>query len=148
MFITRRMEFSASHVCALPGLSQEENQALYGDGANPHGHGHNYVLEVTLSGDPDPVTGMIFDLKQMKEIIHEEVIGPMDHRFLNMEVAPFQHVVPTTENLALEIWRRLHPRLQLANGRLHKVRVYETEDLFVDYEGGITGTEASEGGAP
>lgn len=141
MFITRRMEFSASHVCAQPGLSHEENQALYGDGANPHGHGHNYVLEVTLSGEPDPVTGMIFDLKELKDIINQEVITPMDHRFLNREVPPFDRIVPTTENLALEIWRRLCPKLQLAHGRLHKVRVYETDDLFVDYDG--SGAEAS-----
>lgn len=135
MFITRRMEFSASHVCAQPALSLEENQALYGDGANPHGHGHNYVLEVTLSGEPDPVTGMIFDLKALKEIVNSEVIDQMDHRFLNREVPPFDTVVPTAENLAIEIWRRLHPHLRFANGRLHRVRVYETEDLFVDYDG-------------
>ena len=135
MIITRRMEFSASHVCALPTLSVEQNQAIYGDGANPNGHGHNYVLEVSLQGDPDPVTGMIFDLKALKEIINREVIDPMDHRFLNHEVPPFHHVVPTTENLALEIWRRLYPHLQFPNGRLQKVRVYETDDLFVDYDG-------------
>jgi len=138
------MEFSASHQCALPSLSAEENQALYGDGANPHGHGHNFVLEVTLAGEPDPVTGMIFDLKEMKEIIVQEVINPMDHRFLNREVPPFDRVVPTTENVALEIWRRLCPRLRLANGRLHRVRVYETEDLFVDYEGTGDGQQSAD----
>ncbi|MCW5966835.1 MAG: 6-carboxytetrahydropterin synthase [Bryobacterales bacterium] len=135
MYITRRMEFSASHVCALSSLSSAENQAIYGDGANPNGHGHNYVLEVTLAGKPNPVTGMIFDLKALKDIINEEVIGPMDHRFLNREVPPFDRVVPTTENLALEIWRRLFPRLELGHGRLHRVRVYETDDLFVDCYG-------------
>ncbi len=145
MLITRRMEFSASHVCALPTLSAEENQAIYGDGANPHGHGHNFVLEVTLAGEPDPVTGMIFDLKELKEIINQEVIDPMDHRFLNREVPPFDRVVPTTENLALEIWRRLCPRLQLQNGRLQRVRVYETDDLFVDYDGGAGAPGYTEG---
>lgn len=135
MYITRRMEFSASHLCAQPGLTQAENHALYGDGANPHGHGHNYVLEVTIEGDPDPVTGMILDLKRLKEIVNEEVITPMDHRFLNKEVPPFDKVTPTTENLAIEIWRRLSPRLASSQGRLHRVRLYETDDLFVDYHG-------------
>lgn len=135
MYITRRMEFSASHLCARPGLSQAENHAIYGDGANPHGHGHNYVLEITLAGEPDPVTGMILDLKELKEIVNQEVITPMDHRFLNHEVPPFDTVVPTAENLAIEIWRRLQPRLQFPHGALHRVRVYETDDLFVDYHG-------------
>ena len=80
--------------------SEEENRAVYGDNANPNGHGHNYVLEVTIEGEPDPVTGMVFDLRELKEIINAEVVDPMDHRFLNREVPPFDHVVPTTENIA------------------------------------------------
>jgi 6-pyruvoyltetrahydropterin/6-carboxytetrahydropterin synthase len=132
MLITRRVEFSASHVCANPAWSAEENLALYGAAANPHGHGHNYVLEVTLQGDPDPVTGMVFDLKELKEILQREVVGPMDHRFLNREVAPFDRVTPTTENIAAEIWRRLQPNFG-ESARLSNVRLYETEDLFVDY---------------
>src|ERR1700680_4660769 len=107
MNITRRVEFSASHICALPSLSTAENQAIYGAAANPHGHGHNYILEVTLAGDPDPVTGMVFDLKRLKEILNLAVVDPMDHRFLNHEVPPFSRVVPTAENLAVEIWTRL-----------------------------------------
>jgi 6-pyruvoyltetrahydropterin/6-carboxytetrahydropterin synthase len=135
MFITRRVEFSASHVCFNPALSDAENRALYGAAANPNGHGHNYVVEVTLEGQPDPVTGMIFDLKRLKDILTREVVEPMDHRFLNREVPPFDSVVPTTENVAREIWSRVRPALAAANARLHAVRVYETEDLFVDYSG-------------
>src|SRR3984885_13178820 len=112
MLITRRAEFSASHVCAQPALSLEENAQLYGPAANPSGHGHNYVLEFTLEGDPDPLTGMVFDLKNLKELIQQTVIDPMDHRFLNYEVAPFGTIVPTTENLASEIWRRLAPHFE------------------------------------
>ena len=78
---------------------------MYGPAANPSGHGHNYVLEVTLEGDPDPVTGMVFDLKKLKEVIQQTVIDPMDHRFLNYEVPPFDKIVPTTENVAAEIWQ-------------------------------------------
>jgi 6-pyruvoyltetrahydropterin/6-carboxytetrahydropterin synthase len=135
MLLTRKAEFSASHVCADSNLSDAENYALYGPNANPNGHGHNFVLEVTLEGDPDPVTGMVFDLRELKEIIHEEVVGPMDHRFLNCEVPPFNRVVPTTENIAIEIWRRLARRIQAPNARLKNVRLFETADLYIDYAG-------------
>ncbi len=135
MYITRRVEFSASHVCAIPAYTEAENRAIYGPAANPRGHGHNYILEVTLSGDPDPATGMVFDLKRLKDVLNETVVEPMDHRFLNYEVPPFDHVVPTTENLALEVWKRLQPKFESGRARLHNVRVYETEDLYVDYSG-------------
>ena len=135
MLITRRVEFSASHVCAHPCLTDEQNRAIYGASANPHGHGHNYVLEVTLRGDPDPVTGMVFDLKRLKEVLHETVIDDMDHRFLNREVPPFDRVIPTPENIAIEVWRRLHPHFAEGRGQLFNVRLYETEDLYVDYAG-------------
>jgi 6-pyruvoyltetrahydropterin/6-carboxytetrahydropterin synthase len=135
MLITRRTEFSASHVCAQSALSAEQNGQLYGAAANPNGHGHNYVLEVTLEGDPDPLTGMVFDLKRLKELIQQTVIDPMDHRFLNYEVPPFDQVVPTTENVATEIWRRLEPHFKAGRAHLNNVRLYETEDLYVDYGG-------------
>jgi 6-pyruvoyltetrahydropterin/6-carboxytetrahydropterin synthase len=135
MLITRKVEFSASHTCWNPALPEAENRALYGDDANPHGHGHNYVLEVTLEGEPDPVTGMVVDLKDVKRILDDEIVQPMDHRHLNREVPPFDRTVPTTENLAVEIWRRLKPRFHDSSARLRAVRLHETADLFVDYEG-------------
>lgn len=135
MFISRRAEFSASLICRNPRFSDAENERQYGASANPNGHGHNYVLEVTLDGEPDPVTGMIFDLKELKDIMNREVIDPMDHRHLNFEIPPFHEVVPTTENLAIEIWRRLEPQFQATPARLHAVRLYETDDVFVDYFG-------------
>ena len=136
MFITRKAEFSASHICRNPAMSEEENRAFYGLSANPHGHGHNYVVEVTLEGQPDPVTGMVLDLKLLKEIVNEHVVEPMDHRFLNHEVPPFDKIIPTTENLAVEIWRRLEPQFSGRTAHLHAVRLWETEDLYVDYFGG------------
>src|SRR5579884_1672767 len=136
MLITRRVEFSASHVCSSPQLSEEENRAVYGPAANASGHGHNYVLEVTLEGEPDPVTGMVFDLSRLKSIINDAVIGPMDHRFLNHEVPPFDRVVPTAENIAVEVWNRLAPHFH-DGALLRNVRLYETEDLWVDYSGGV-----------
>ena len=133
MLITRKVEFSASHMCRNPHLSEEENAKLYGPAANAHGH--NYVVEVSLEGQPDPVTGMVLDLKELKEILNRRVVEPYDHRFLNYEVAPFDHVIPTAENIALDIWQRLEADLRGEKRRLHAVRVYETADLYVDYFG-------------
>jgi 6-pyruvoyltetrahydropterin/6-carboxytetrahydropterin synthase len=135
MLITRRVEFSASHVCAHPDLNPEENRRLYGQAANPHGHGHNYVLEVGLEGEPDPVTGMIVDLKEVKRILNENVVDRFDHRHLNREVPPFDRIVPTAENIAVEMWNRLEPRFEGSPARLAIVRLYETDDLFVEYRG-------------
>jgi 6-pyruvoyltetrahydropterin/6-carboxytetrahydropterin synthase len=136
MLLTRKAEFSASHICANRAWSEAENRAIYGANANPNGHGHNYVVEVSIEGEPDQVTGMVFDLRELKEILTREVIEPMDHRFLNCEVPPFDRVVPTTENIAVEIWNRLAPSIGRENVRLKNVRLYETADLYVDYGGG------------
>jgi 6-pyruvoyltetrahydropterin/6-carboxytetrahydropterin synthase len=108
--------------------------AIYGDAANRNGHGHNYVVEVTVEGQPDSQTGMVIDLKDLKRILEEEIVQPMDHRFLNYEVPPFDRVIPTTENVAAEIWHRLSPRLDSDRTQLFKVRLYETNDLYVDVE--------------
>lgn len=135
MLITRTVEFSASHACYLPDLSDEENRAIYGESANRHGHGHNYLAEVTLAGEPDPLTGMVFDLKELKQILNSEIVEPYDHRFLNHETPPFDRIVPTTENIAKDIWRRLAPHFPGPAVRLRSVRLYETPDLFVDYFG-------------
>ena len=135
MLVTKRVEFSASHICRNPLLSEQENEELFGAAANPHGHGHNYVIDVTVEGDPDPVTGMVLDLKKLKEVVSREVIQTYDHRFLNYEVPPFDHVVPTVENIAIDIWHRLDPHISKVGGRLQGIRVYETAELFVDYFG-------------
>ena len=136
MRITRRAEFSASHSCYNSRLSEQENRDLYGESAGSHGHGHNYVIEVSIEGEPDPVTGMIVDLKLVKEIIQRDVVEPMDHRHLNHEVPPFDSVTPTAENLVREIWRRLEGGLQFGQARLDMIRLYETPDTYVDYSGG------------
>jgi len=135
VLITKRVEFSASHVCRNPQFSDEENGRIFGAAANPHGHGHNYVLDVTLEGEPDPVTGMVLDLKELKEILQHEVLDPLDHRFLNYEAPPFDRVIPTAENIAIEIWERLAKAIPTGSGKLHGVRLYETPDLYVEYFG-------------
>jgi 6-pyruvoyltetrahydropterin/6-carboxytetrahydropterin synthase len=131
--ITRRAEFSASHFCSSPDLTPEQNRELYGKAAGPSGHGHNYVLEVTVRGQVDPVNGMVMDLRELKQVMEREVIEPFDHRFLNYEVPPFGRVIPTPENIAREIWRRLAPHLNRNGQRLERVRLYETPNLYVEH---------------
>jgi 6-pyruvoyltetrahydropterin/6-carboxytetrahydropterin synthase len=133
LYLTRKAEFAASHYYHNPELSPEENSHLFGKCSNPNGHGHNYVLEVTVKGEVDPRSGFVVDLKQLKETMNREVLDAMDHRFLNKEVPEFATRIPTTENLAIAIWQRLAPKL--TNAKLHRVRVYENHDLFVDFYG-------------
>src|SRR5208337_1079998 len=133
IYVTRRAEFSASHFYHNPKLSPEENRRIFGKCNNPHGHGHNYMLEVTVAGLLNPTTGMVVDLKELKTILEREVLQLMDHKFLNQEVPAFFNKTATTENLAVEIWNLLAPKLTF--GKLHRIRVYETPDLFVDYYG-------------
>jgi 6-pyruvoyltetrahydropterin/6-carboxytetrahydropterin synthase len=136
MIISKKVEFSASHICRSPELSDADNHRVYGAAANPLGHGHNYIVEVAIEGTPEPVTGMILDLKHLKEILEEKVLDVYDHRLLNREVAPFDRVVPTVENIAIDIWDRLVQHIDsTGRARLFSVRVHETDELFVEYRG-------------
>ena len=128
--ITRKVEFSAAHFYHNPDLSPEENRRVFGKCNNPHGHGHNYTLEVTVAGEPDPVTGMVLDLSELKRILEREVMQRMDHRHLNYEVPELAGLIPTCENVARVIWELLEPKI--TQGRLHRVRLYESADLFAD----------------
>ena len=132
MVITRKAEFSASHVCRVDSLSEAENRKLFGEEAHPNGHGHNYLLEVSVEGQIDPVTGMVMNLSDLREILEQEIVQPMDHRFLNKEVPPFDKIVPTTANVAREIWRRLQKRFAGTAAELVRVRLHETPELYVD----------------
>ncbi len=133
LYLTRKAEFAASHYYHNPDFTLEENRRVFGRCNNPNGHGHNYTLEVTVKGEVDPRSGFVVDLKQLKEIMHREVLDAMDHRFLNKEVPEFAKQIPTTENIAVAIWQRLAGKLDRA--KLHRIRVYETPDLFVDFYG-------------
>ena len=132
VYLTRKAEFAASHYYHNPALTAEENQRLFGKCNNPNGHGHNYLLEVTIKGEIDPRSGFVVDLKDLKQILDEEVVQPMDHRFLNYEVEPFQTVVPTAPNVAREIWRRIQRRIDGTSVKLAKVRLFEGGDQYVD----------------
>ena len=130
MLITRKAEFAAAHFYWNSAWSEEENHRVFGKCANRQGHGHNYTLEVTVAGEVDPQSGFVVDLKDLKEIMEREVVSVFDHRHLNFEVPEFLEAQPTTENIALAIWGRLEGKVPGA--RLHRVRVYESPDLFAD----------------
>lgn len=133
--VTRREVFSASHRLHNPNLSDEENLKIFGKCNNPNGHGHNYELEVTVSGEVDPRTGYLIDLKQLKEIIREHVIKKIDHKNLNLDVDFMMNKIPTVENIAVGIWHQLKDKIP--SGKLYSVKLRETENNFVEYKGEI-----------
>lgn len=134
-YLTRSVRFAAAHRYARPEWSDERNREVFGPCSNPHGHGHNYVLEVTVAGEPDPETGFSVDLGALDALLREEVVRPLDHQHVNHAVAEFGpgRTVPTTENLVLWIWERLEGRVPGA--RLVRLRLREDVDLHVDYYG-------------
>ncbi|MFY9804430.1 MAG: 6-carboxytetrahydropterin synthase [Candidatus Acidiferrales bacterium] len=121
--LTRRYRFSASHRLHTPRLSAGENRRIYGKCNSPYGHGHNYALEVTLSGPVNSETGMIANLAELDPFVAREVIEPFDHKYLNEEIAEFRSLVPTTENVCREIFRRLE---KFPAAQLERVRIEET----------------------
>jgi 6-pyruvoyltetrahydropterin/6-carboxytetrahydropterin synthase len=136
IFLTRRATFSASHFYWNPDWTAEKNEQVFGRCSNRNGHGHNYTLEVTVAGDPDPVTGFVIDLKGLKDVIERDVLSAWDHRHLNLEAPEFAARIPTTENLAIAAWKRLEPAVNGAGrARLSRVRIYETPEIFAEYRG-------------
>ncbi|KAF0655129.1 6-pyruvoyl tetrahydrobiopterin synthase [Cyanobium sp. Copco_Reservoir_LC18] len=125
-FLSIRTHFAAAHRLARPELSQGENEAIYGKCARPHGHGHNYLLDVTVRGPIDARTGMVCDLAQLQRLVDELVVEPFDHTFLNKDVAHFAACVPTAENIALHIADLLSAPIAATGARLHKVRLQES----------------------
>jgi 6-pyruvoyltetrahydropterin/6-carboxytetrahydropterin synthase len=140
VYLTRRYRFSAAHRLHTPGLSDEENARLYGKCNNPHGHGHNYVLEVTVAGKVDPDTGMVLDLGYMDSLVQREVLDRFDETHLNLDSEFFRDLVPTSENICVVIHGLLDPHLEGAGlGRevhLERVRVEETSSNSIEYFGG------------
>ena len=128
----RRYRFSASHRLHSSTLSEDENRRVYGKCNNPHGHGHNYVVEVSVSGTVDPATGMIANLADLDSFVDREVIEPFDHKSLNEDVAAFRENVPTTENVCREIFERLK---RFPKAKLERVRVEETGNNTFEYAG-------------
>ena len=134
--LTRRYHFSASHRLHSAAFSEEENQRLYGKCSNPYGHGHNYVLEVTVTGAVDPETGMIANLGELDPFVEREVVEAFDHKYLNKDVAEFENQVPTTENLCREAYRRLK---SFPEARIECVRIEETSKNSFEIRGESSG---------
>ena len=151
ILLTRRATFSASHYYWNEAWPAEKNEQVFGRCANRNGHGHNYTLEVTVAGEPDPVTGFVVDLKWLKDVMEREVLSAYDHKHLNLETPEFKNTIPTTENIAIAIWKRLEPAVNSEGGasgggatagraaaggaKLSRIRVYETPEIFAEYRG-------------
>ncbi|GCE18228.1 6-carboxytetrahydropterin synthase [Dictyobacter kobayashii] len=133
VYLTRRVTFSAAHRLWSNHLTEEENYQIYDKCANPNGHGHNYILEVTVHGQPDPKTGMVMNLTDMKKITNEQVVDWVDHKHLNYDVPWLEGVIPTAEMLAIKFWERLERGFP--TGLLYEVTLHETENNSASYRG-------------
>ena len=136
LHLTRRYAFAAAHRLHSPQLSEAENLRIYGKCCNPFGHGHNYHVEVTLSGPVDAATGMVANLAELDAFVEREVLDAFDHKNLNEEVPAFRSAVPTTENLCVEIFRRLR---EFPAARMERVRIEETGLNSFEYAGEVPG---------
>lgn len=130
---TRVLRFNAAHRIHNPELSDAENRELYGKCNNPNGHGHNYRLEVSVRGPVNERTGYVMDLGVLKRIVEDEIVDQVDHRNLNVDVQFMRGINPTAENIVVACWQLLAPRV--APAMLTKLRLWETENNYVEYEG-------------
>lgn len=133
VYVTRKARFNAAHRLHNPDQSEAWNRETFGKCNNPNWHGHNYTLEVTVAGEPDPTTGYVIDLSVLKGILHERVIDKVDHANLNLDVDFLEGIMPSTENFVVAIWKELEGALP--SGRLHRVRLYETDHNLAEYQG-------------
>ncbi len=136
VYITRRETFNAAHKLWQPTWSDEKNNEVFGRCANKNWHGHNFVLFVTVCGDPDPETGFVMNLKDLSTIIKQEVTEKLDHKNLNLDVPFLEGIMTSTENIVIAIWKILEPRIAEYGAELSKLKLVETENNFVEYFGG------------
>ncbi len=135
VYITRKEHFNSAHRLFRPEYSDEENLRVFGKCSNPLWHGHNYVLMVTVKGEPDPETGFVMDLKVLSRLIDDNVLQKLDHKNINLEVDFMMGKLASTENLAIGIWDALEPKVKLQGSCLHSIRLEETENNIVEYFG-------------
>ncbi|MBS1979486.1 MAG: 6-carboxytetrahydropterin synthase [Bacteroidetes bacterium] len=137
IYVSRTEHFNAAHKLYNSAWSKEKNLEVFGPCANENWHGHNFELIVTVKGNPRPDTGFVIDLKKLSRLIRDKVIEKVDHKNLNVDVDFMTGKMASTENLAIEIWRILEPRIREMEGgaRLHRVKLYETPRNFVEYFG-------------
>jgi 6-pyruvoyltetrahydropterin/6-carboxytetrahydropterin synthase len=133
VYVTRRVDFSASHRLYNPTFSHEKNDEIFDKCNNVMGHGHNYILEVTVKGQPDPETGYVIDLKKLRDILAQEIIDKVDHKHLNFDVEFLKGIIPTAENIAVTFWNIL--KNNIPSGELHSLKLYESDNNFVEYFG-------------
>lgn len=135
IYITRKASFNAAHKLSRPDWTEDKNTEVYGKCANPNWHGHNYHLYVTVKGEVNPETGFLVDLKWLKDITNTHVVDKIDHRNLNLDVDFMQGKLASTENLAIAIWEQLVDLIAESGAQLHSIKIYETENNFVEYFG-------------
>lgn len=135
IYITRKANFNAAHKLSRQDWSDDKNLAVFGKCSNPNWHGHNYELFVTVKGEVNPETGFLVDLKWLKQVMNTYVVDKIDHRNLNLDVDFMAGKLASTENLAIAIWDILLPHIEAANASLHCIKIYETENNFVEYFG-------------
>lgn len=136
VYVTRKAHFNAAHRLHNPDKSEEWNREVFGKCNNPNWHGHNYVIEVTVVGQPDPETGYVIDLGKLKEIISQKIIEPCDHKNLNLEVPFLEGIIPSSENLVKVFYEQIEKDVKNAssdNARLYSVKLYETERNIAEY---------------
>jgi 6-pyruvoyltetrahydropterin/6-carboxytetrahydropterin synthase len=136
VYITRRENFNAAHKLWQENWSEEKNIAVFGKCSNNNWHGHNFTIYVTVKGKPNPETGFVINLKDLSDIIKEEVIEPLDHKNLNLDVPFLEGILASTENVVIKIWGRIEQPILKAGGELAKIKLVETENNYVEYYGG------------
>jgi 6-pyruvoyltetrahydropterin/6-carboxytetrahydropterin synthase len=135
IYLTRRERFCAAHRMYRPDWSDEQNREVFGKCANPNWHGHNYVLWVTIKGEPSPEHGFVMNINVLKQIINEKIICLIDHKNINLEVGFMQGKIATSENLAMSIWKELEPEITATGATLHCIKIEETENNSIEYYG-------------
>jgi 6-pyruvoyltetrahydropterin/6-carboxytetrahydropterin synthase len=136
VYITRRETFNAAHKLWNDNWTDEKNEEVFGRCSNHNWHGHNFTLYVTVKGAPHPDTGFVINLKDLSEIIKDEIIEQLDHKNLNLDVPFLKGVLASTENVIIAIWDRLREPVSKAGGELVKLKLVETENNYVEYYGG------------
>lgn len=135
IYLTRKEHFNAAHKLYNPNWSKEKNEEVFGKCANANWHGHNFNIYVTVKGTPHPETGFVMDLKELSRLIKLHVVEELDHKNINMDVPWMKGLMASTENIAIEVWKRLAPEIEKHNCKLHSIKLYETENNFVEYFG-------------
>jgi 6-pyruvoyltetrahydropterin/6-carboxytetrahydropterin synthase len=136
VYITRRETFNAAHKLYREDWSAEKNEEVFGRCSNHNWHGHNFTIFVTVKGVPSPDTGFVINLKDLSDIIKLEVIEPLDHKNLNLDVPFLKGLLASTENVVIQLWDRIKAPIEKAGGELVKIKLVETENNYVEYFGG------------